>query len=417
MLRILAAAIFCAALIGCSSSSDSDNESADGQSDATILKGIFVDSPVEGLTYFTPTQSGETNALGEFDYLEGETVTFSIGDVVFPGVLGAPQISPVSIASGSSNPTDTTTNIARLLQSLDADGNPDNGITISAAASANSSAINFDVSLDEFENDTNVINLVANSGSVNSSLISSAAANQHLNDTLGLNGMAESAPNYRNEIRDGEGEAFIADDVINLVGSSSDGSRQRNRLIVDTENRLIWDLTVTEANPGDSGTVKVVSFVALYNDTVDTSVTEPQNSAGNVSVDVGLTLFSGETEMTMSICTSRDTGDDSPGVSVFPKFEGENCIYDSTPVQIGERIRFGTEFDLESGVFRVTRNDTVMSFQSTASQIFRPVFPFNRLEVRAEDGPGRIVTKIHGIGSDGFDDDFSNGVVVDGINN
>lgn len=51
-----------------------------------------------------------------------------------------------------------TTNIARFLQSLDLDGNPNNGITISADAATNSvSQLNFDVSITGFEDNPEVI--------------------------------------------------------------------------------------------------------------------------------------------------------------------------------------------------------------------------------------------------------------------
>lgn len=167
-----------------------NTDTADGaNSDSTtVLTGIFVDSAVEGVSYSTATQSGTTNSAGEFNYVEGEQVTFSIGAAELPAAAAASQVSPVEMAVGSSNPADTTTNIARLLQSLDIDGNPDNGITISPDAAANAAFINFDVSTDQFANDAAVINLVANSGSVNSELISAADANQHLNSTLGIDG-------------------------------------------------------------------------------------------------------------------------------------------------------------------------------------------------------------------------------------
>jgi len=47
--------------------------------DVRKLQGIFLDSPVQGLEYQTRTQSGITNEKGEFNYLEGETVTFLVG--------------------------------------------------------------------------------------------------------------------------------------------------------------------------------------------------------------------------------------------------------------------------------------------------------------------------------------------------
>lgn len=79
-----------------------------------------------------------------------------------------------------------------LLQSLDEDGDPSNGIRISADAALVAAPINFDVSIEEFIANPDVINLVANSGSVTTSLISAEVATAHLLTTLaGLSGQEQ----------------------------------------------------------------------------------------------------------------------------------------------------------------------------------------------------------------------------------
>ena len=150
----------------------------------TIKTGLFLDSAVEGIAYATETQSGTTNAEGEFNYIAGEQVTFSIGATEFPAVTASDHVTPVDIAASSATPQAMVTNIARLLQSLDVDGNPDNGITIPAAASVSATALNFDVSTSEFENNPAVVTMVEDSGTGNGGLNTSEAALSHLSDTL-----------------------------------------------------------------------------------------------------------------------------------------------------------------------------------------------------------------------------------------
>ena len=219
-------------LVGCGGSSSTP--STDSDSEATVLTGVFVDSPVEGATFTTETQSGTTSALGEFSYLAAEQVIFSIGLTQFPAVTAAPQVSPVDMAASSSDSTATTTNIARLLQSLDDDGSPDNGIAIPEAAAAVSGSINFDVNTEEFENDPAVINLVANSGSVTTALISAEDADAHLESSLGSGGSF-------NVVTEGQIvtlEQFVA----TIVGTSAillndDGSRDPSTwLVTSLEN-------------------------------------------------------------------------------------------------------------------------------------------------------------------------------------
>jgi hypothetical protein len=99
--------------------------------------GVFVDSVVAGLHYSTATKSGETNSAGEYDYLPGETVTFSIGGIVLGSALAGPVVTPLTLVSGATDETDpVVTNIVRLLLTLDDDGIPGNGITISPATAA-----------------------------------------------------------------------------------------------------------------------------------------------------------------------------------------------------------------------------------------------------------------------------------------
>ena len=102
--------------------------------------GVFIDSPVEGLAYQSGSNtSGTTNAEGVFVYEVGATLSFSIGGVEL-GTLpnGKSLVTPYDFG-------DAAENIARLLQTLDADGDHLNGIDLSAAATA-LAGVSFDAS-------------------------------------------------------------------------------------------------------------------------------------------------------------------------------------------------------------------------------------------------------------------------------
>ncbi|OQX08977.1 MAG: hypothetical protein BWK73_23930 [Thiothrix lacustris] len=85
--------------------------------DTSVKTGVFIDAPVKGLTYKTATQSGVTNDKGEFKYITGETVTFSL-DGVELGSGKAQAKLPVTLIS-------TETYVAQFLQTMDTDANPD----------------------------------------------------------------------------------------------------------------------------------------------------------------------------------------------------------------------------------------------------------------------------------------------------
>ena len=96
-----------------------------------VQTGFLIDSGVEGVLAETASQSVITDDEGVFKFEFGEMVTFSIGDIELGTVKAKGIITPVEL-TGSSSPTDQAAiNMAVLLQSLDADLDPTNGIFIS----------------------------------------------------------------------------------------------------------------------------------------------------------------------------------------------------------------------------------------------------------------------------------------------
>jgi hypothetical protein len=170
----------CAGLVACGggSSSSSNNDSTNTQT------GVFLDSSVVNIGYRTETLEGVTNSLGEYDYVEGETVTFFIGDLELPPVTAAGTVTPLDLAGSDDTSNSTVVNIIRLLQTLDEDGNPDNGITITETAKSAATQVDFELSITDFESSSAVTNLVANSGSSSTVLVPQSEATAHFEDTL-----------------------------------------------------------------------------------------------------------------------------------------------------------------------------------------------------------------------------------------
>ncbi len=99
--------------------------------------GTFVDAPVEGLTYSTATQSGTTDANGQYKYKNGETVTFKIGNLTLGSVSAKKIITPLTLGGDTNLNTIGTKakNIARILQSLDDNSSDTSKITIPSTLS------------------------------------------------------------------------------------------------------------------------------------------------------------------------------------------------------------------------------------------------------------------------------------------
>ena len=146
------------------------------------LSGAFIDSAVSGFRYATTTHSGNTDQDGTFMYAAGESVTFLIGDIAFPAVAAASLLSPFDLAGTTDTSDPALVNMARLLQTLDTDGNVYNGITIGADAHTFATGMTLDFASATF--DADVANLIANSGSVNTMLVDANTAIAHLQASI-----------------------------------------------------------------------------------------------------------------------------------------------------------------------------------------------------------------------------------------
>jgi len=96
--------------------------------------GVFA-GPISGLKYQTPTNAGVTDERGEFHYEKGEAVTFRVGGLVLGAVEGAPRVTLAQLVNRVAGKIDKlhdplVTNLARLVQTLDQDGNVEAGVTI-----------------------------------------------------------------------------------------------------------------------------------------------------------------------------------------------------------------------------------------------------------------------------------------------
>jgi hypothetical protein len=116
---------------GVGDSSTSGVSSSSTSVSTPTLTGVFVDAPVGGMNYTTSSGiSSVTDASGTFSYTAGSTITFWVNDISLPSVTASSMITPVDLAGASSEDDTQVVYMARFLQAIDADGNPDNGITI-----------------------------------------------------------------------------------------------------------------------------------------------------------------------------------------------------------------------------------------------------------------------------------------------
>jgi len=144
-------------------------------SNLPLLDGRFIDvAPVDGLRFRTASVSGVTSDGGQYQYREGEDVTFGLGDILLPVVKAGSLTSALDVFK-TSDPLDrAVVNLNRMLTTLDEDGEIDNGINIPDIAMLSATGVQLDFSDRNFN--TLVVNLLANSGAVNTDLVPAATA-------------------------------------------------------------------------------------------------------------------------------------------------------------------------------------------------------------------------------------------------
>lgn len=251
---------------GSSSSSSNDTTNAEEQPTApddtgtTISIGTetgrFVDSAVSGIEYETSAgYKGITNSNGEFNYNDDETVSFKLGTLNFGSVSAKGLVTPVDLAA---NDPAKTANIARVLQTLDDDGIPDNGITITPEAREKAAIQNpTDVATADLESVKNIILSVASKNTVApTDLVTEAEANSHMEETLAAENPVTSCGTgttpVNSEHVSGKTYGFIrseADDKeINLMSFGTDNTVtefHNDRGISTKQTSSTWNVPTT----------------------------------------------------------------------------------------------------------------------------------------------------------------------------
>ncbi len=162
-------------MIGCSEGGEAINESlvTAEETEADLVTGQFIDGPVSGLTYTCSSgRTGTTNSNGEFTCKKGDSVTFSVGNVILGSAIADSVITPVTLHPG--NP-EASTNIAQLLQTLDSDG--DLTTFVIDEAKATSLDASLDVTSPSFDAEAEAMLL-------GEPLIDASSALSHMNESI-----------------------------------------------------------------------------------------------------------------------------------------------------------------------------------------------------------------------------------------
>jgi hypothetical protein len=213
-----------------------DDDAGDDEVSSQSQQGVFIDAPVAGISYETGGEIRITDEDGRFNYVPGVEVAFLIGGIQLGTAEGNNVITPIDLVA-EANDADhpTVINILRFIQTLDDDGNPDNGITITAVVRdmAGGRSVNFAQSVADFESDSNVISaldeLTAASAAGARTLVAESDAVSHFETSLAnldIEGGLETDFEAGEEITPEEAFSFYQDrgDALYRVDSISNST-------------------------------------------------------------------------------------------------------------------------------------------------------------------------------------------------
>ncbi len=149
------------------------------------MTGQFVDGNVSNIAYETSSgRKGRTDLQGAFSYVEGDTVKFMIGKLAIGEGKAGPLVTPMTLVAGSTLTSDAgVVKILQLLQTLDTDGNPGNGIQLAEDLHTRLQLLADSTELKKVTDlTTEVINKAY--GTTKPALVTPDAAIKHFSDTL-----------------------------------------------------------------------------------------------------------------------------------------------------------------------------------------------------------------------------------------
>jgi len=150
---------------------------SDYELDKEERSGFVFDLRVANMPYKSERMTGQTSSHGEFVFLDGETITFSIGNFNFKPVKANEYLSIFKFIDND-NLIQSVSNLTRLLQAIDI--KPDQTtIVLPNISTIDLSGLDFDQSPINFSKDPIIVNLLGALG-LDTDLLSNPHVNNHV---------------------------------------------------------------------------------------------------------------------------------------------------------------------------------------------------------------------------------------------
>ena len=168
---------FAMGLAACSGNNESSGTGGSREQLSGSTTGILTDAAISGVNYSTSSKkAGITDENGRYNYDHGDTVEFMLGSLTLGKVKATAIVTPINLAGDSLS---RLQNLLVLLQSLDSDNEPRNGITIPTDVAA---AVGADINLDSDPSEfaaSSALQSIRQKGGIVGAIKSPGEANAH----------------------------------------------------------------------------------------------------------------------------------------------------------------------------------------------------------------------------------------------
>jgi len=352
--------------------------------------GYFIDAPVKGLMFQSGAIVGRTDSDGRFYYEGNQPLTFSIDGVVIGESLPGEYLFPFDLFTSTLFVSDTrVTNVSRFLQSLDEDGNADNGIVIGertrsevVALFGTTNSIDFSTSSFEAITSTTIVktNGLQSEESAKTHLLSSLADYNRLEVDLinlgdgftagvqsaeiGFQNFSTSSINLHQYTQASSYAALMAGEMRNALGGRLNWTNPLLKINEDRSKELItstyhYNVAVPGATAQSLTTEASQSFASFSAETEHTMLNELlvplfKNLSGTTCPPTG-------TQLDAARCLANQSGHKQK-LKIFTLWIGMNDVLGAVTAKGGSELTLGLVGSNLSGLPSVENNIfTIMS--------------------------------------------------------
>jgi len=290
--------------------------------------GFLIDSAIAGIRFVGKGYSGFTDSNGMFIYKSSEKVNFYLGDESTGIILGTvvPNstdnkgkkiVTVFDLVDSSDINNHKVINMGKLLQSLDHDQNPDNGIVISEitktiiAELGLSKKIDFDVTVADFMENTDIKNLLTKISEKleepSRTLVSTEQAQAHLiavRDRIQFDSQnSENNNDSTSKLNTGSTNTGSTN-----TSSTNTGSTNTSSTNTDTTNTGSTNTDSTNTGSTNTDTTNTGSTNTSSTNTGSTNTSSTDTSSTNTSSTNTDTTNTGSTNTSSTNTGSTNTG-------------------------------------------------------------------------------------------------------------